>query len=132
MSKIEGSNIIGVFPGLHFGTNQDEFMIVVAHWDTVLHSPGFDDNGSGMSALLEIARALSTSSIRQDECKTRKNSVILAALDLEEVGTHGAMAFLHEFFVPKILQAYDFPNLKVHFLLTQWKKLPVVRTSNIN
>ena len=38
---------MGMFPGTNFGTKTDEITIVVAHWDTVLDSPGFDDNGSG-------------------------------------------------------------------------------------
>ena len=61
----------------------------------------------GLSALLEIARALG-----QSECRF-ENSIILAALDMEEVGTHGAIAFVHEFLVKKILQPFDFPNIKV-------------------
>ena len=48
----------GVFAGDKFGTQNDSITIVAAHWDTVSDSPGFDDNGSGMAALLEIARVL--------------------------------------------------------------------------
>ena len=42
-----------------------------------------------------------------------QNSILLAALDLEEVGTHGAVAFVHDFLVGKLLQPYNFPNIKV-------------------
>jgi Zn-dependent M28 family amino/carboxypeptidase len=52
LSKIEGNNIMGMFPGTNFGTKTDEITIVVAHWDTVLDSPGFDDNGSGTVHIL--------------------------------------------------------------------------------
>ena len=55
-----------MFPGTNFGKKVDEITIVVAHWDTVLNSPGFDDNGSGLSALLEIARALGQGLFRED------------------------------------------------------------------
>ena len=81
-------------------------MIVVAHWDTVSGSPGFDDNGSGMAALLEIARALSS------QCQY-DNSIILAALDLEEVGTYGAIAFIHDFLVRRVMQPFAYPDIKV-------------------
>ena len=69
---------------------------------------GFNDNGSGMAALLEIARALG-----QSQCKLSTGSVLLAALDLEEVGTHGASAFLHQFLVDKILRPFGFPAVQV-------------------
>jgi Zn-dependent M28 family amino/carboxypeptidase len=35
-----------------------EIVVVGAHYDTVLGSPGADDNGSGVAALLELARLL--------------------------------------------------------------------------
>jgi Zn-dependent M28 family amino/carboxypeptidase len=51
---------------------------VVAHLDTVAGSGGADDNGSGVVALLELARILAP--------LTFKRSVVLAAVDLEETG----------------------------------------------
>ena len=68
---------------------------------------GFDDNGSGMAALLEIARALGASQCQYD------NSIILAALDLEEVGTHGAIAFIHDFLITRILRPFGYPDIRV-------------------
>ena len=88
-------------------------MIVVAHWDTVSGSPGFDDNGSGMAALLEIARALAAEGSSQCQYD---NSIILAALDLEEVGTYGAIAFIHDFLVRRVMQPFAYPDIKVHIL----------------
>lgn len=35
---------------------QDRLVIVGAHWDTVPASPGYDDNASGVAAVLEVAR----------------------------------------------------------------------------
>ena len=36
--------------------NSAKVIIVGAHYDTVFGSPGANDNGSGIAALLEIAR----------------------------------------------------------------------------
>ncbi len=36
----------------------DEIVVVGAHYDTILHCPGANDNGSGIAALLELARKL--------------------------------------------------------------------------
>ncbi|MEX3937395.1 M28 family peptidase [Paraburkholderia phymatum] len=38
----------------------DELIVLGAHYDTVRHSPGADDNASGIAALLEIAGILRT------------------------------------------------------------------------
>jgi Zn-dependent M28 family amino/carboxypeptidase len=40
------------------GDRADEVVLVGAHYDTVRGSPGANDNGSGVAALLEIARLL--------------------------------------------------------------------------
>lgn len=39
----------------------DEIVIVGAHYDTVFHTPGANDNASGVAALLELARLLTGS-----------------------------------------------------------------------
>lgn len=53
-----GANIIGVLKGREWGTPNDQIIVVGAHWDTVNFTPGTDDNGSGMAAMLEAARAI--------------------------------------------------------------------------
>lgn len=40
------------------GTGTGEVLEVAAHWDTVEHSPGADDNASGVAGVLEAARVL--------------------------------------------------------------------------
>ena len=105
MNELDGTNLMCLFPGKHWGTSEDNITMVVAHWDTVKKSPGFDDNGSGMAALLEVARALGHS-----KCEF-ENSVVLAALDLEEVGTHGGIAFANDFLVEEILKDFNFPSI---------------------
>ena len=42
-----------------FGPETGDRIIVGAHYDTVLGTPGADDNASGVAGLLELARALS-------------------------------------------------------------------------
>ncbi len=45
----------------HYGTSlPDEVIIVGAHYDTVLLSPGADDNASGVAVMVEMARQLKT------------------------------------------------------------------------
>ena len=54
---------------------------------------GFDDNGSGMASLLEMARAL-----KQSQCRN-SHTYILVALDLGETGTQGSTAFVQDFLI---------------------------------
>lgn len=75
------------------GTLKPERLLVVgAHFDTVANTPGANDNGSGVAALLELARALSTTRPRV--------TIILVALSAEELpiggiaGASGSSAFL--------------------------------------
>lgn len=43
----------------HRGTSHPEEIIIIgAHYDTVLYSPGADDNASGVAAIIEMARLL--------------------------------------------------------------------------
>ena len=95
-----GLNILGVLPGKRWGRSGDLVMVVAAHWDTVLASPGTNDNGSGVVALLEIARILAR------ERRKLKNSVIFAFFDKEEVGCEGSKAFVREFVVPLIVKEF--------------------------
>ncbi|MCW8964428.1 MAG: M28 family peptidase [Gammaproteobacteria bacterium] len=43
------------------GTDSDEIIVIGAHYDAVLGSPAANDNGSGVAAMLEIARLLADS-----------------------------------------------------------------------
>jgi hypothetical protein len=63
-----------------------EVFIVGAHFDTVPGTPGADDNGSGVAALLELARAL------KDE--PLKRTVRLVFFNLEEVPLAGSSAYV--------------------------------------
>jgi hypothetical protein len=48
-------NLVAELPGMAL---RDEIIIVGAHYDTVPGSPGANDNGSGVAALISIAQAL--------------------------------------------------------------------------
>ncbi|MDJ0742692.1 MAG: M28 family peptidase [Xenococcaceae cyanobacterium MO_167.B27] len=51
----ESENVIAQLPGQ---LNSDKTFVIGAHFDTVLGSPGADDNASGVAGFLEIARVL--------------------------------------------------------------------------
>jgi aminopeptidase YwaD len=60
-------------------------ILIGAHYDTVPGCPGADDNGTGLAALLEIARAIKEAPAR--------HPVRLVAFDLEEYGLTGSRAY---------------------------------------
>ena len=70
----EYSNIIVEIPGKK--STKNEIIIIGAHYDTVEDTPGANDNGSGIAALLEIYRMLSHHATRR--------TVRLVAFTLEE------------------------------------------------
>jgi hypothetical protein len=71
------------------GTDNTKAVMLAAHYDTVPGSPGASDDGAGVTALLEAARALKASA-------PLKNDVIFLFTDGEEVGLLGARAFVDE------------------------------------
>ena len=52
---VESANLIIEIPGTSL---PDQIVLVGAHYDSVLGSPGANDNGSGVASLLEISRLL--------------------------------------------------------------------------
>jgi hypothetical protein len=70
----KGENIIGELRSKKQGAKT---LVVGAHYDTVEGSPGVDDNGTGVAALLEVATILSKYKF---DCNIK-----FVALDLEEV-----------------------------------------------
>ncbi|GAA0400350.1 hypothetical protein GCM10008933_33640 [Paenibacillus motobuensis] len=71
------------------GTNSSKPLMLAAHYDSVATAPGAADDGSGVAAMLETARALQASS-------PLKNDLILLMTDGEEHGMLGAKAFVSE------------------------------------
>ncbi len=79
----EGVNIFAERPG----TQKDAGAILVAaHYDTVIVSPGADDNASGVAVVLEAARLLGSYSTPK--------TLQLALFDKEEEGLLGSKAFV--------------------------------------
>lgn len=64
------------------GDRADELLVMMAHMDAVVGSPGADDNGTGVVALMEMARLLKD--------RPRQRTVRLLFTTLEEAGLHGA------------------------------------------
>lgn len=63
--------------------------IVGAHYDTIENTPGADDNGTGVAALLELAHLFAGVSIKTDI----PVSLELIFFDLEEAGLQGSFAY---------------------------------------
>jgi Zn-dependent M28 family amino/carboxypeptidase len=75
--NLEGVNIVAVNEG-----DVPDAVVVLAHHDTVPGTGGADDNGSGLVAVLELARLLGPARLHR--------SVVLACVDHEELGFLGA------------------------------------------
>ena len=63
-------------------------ILVAAHYDTVEHSPGADDNASGVAVVVEVARLLGD---RPTPCTLQ-----LALFDQEEAGLLGSFAYTEQ------------------------------------
>ena len=98
--------MIGILPGEKWGTPEDRILVVGAHWDTVENTGGLDDNGSGVAAMMELARALS-----HGECSA-KYSIMLVAFDLEEVGSQGSLVFVQDFLIAKVMEVGGYPKFR--------------------
>lgn len=85
-----GVNVVGVIRGTAM---PEQYIVVTAHYDHlgvrdgVVYN-GADDNASGTAALLAVAEHLRVNPPR--------HSIIIAALDAEEVGLRGARAFVDD------------------------------------
>ncbi|MGI2262324.1 M28 family peptidase [Candidatus Cardinium hertigii] len=78
--KFDVQNIEIVIPGSN--STSSECIVIGAHYDTVLASPGADDNGSGIAVLIEIARHM-YNIYTQDNTKI-KRTIKLVAFPNEE------------------------------------------------
>lgn len=84
----ETSNILAEWPGRT--KNDDEVVVVGAHLDSVPDGPGINDNGTGVAAVLEIARQYAgTKLVRKQERPVR-----FAFWGAEELGLLGAQHYV--------------------------------------
>jgi hypothetical protein len=79
------ANVIATKPG----SDATGTVLLSAHYDTVAGSPGAADDGIGVGVLLETARALNAAG-------ALRNDVVILLTDAEELGLHGAEAFVRE------------------------------------
>lgn len=82
---MQSMNVLGFKKG---SDPSAETFVLAAHYDTVEGSPGADDNGSAVAALLETARCLENSQFEQ--------SLLFAGFTLEEYGFVGSRHFLKQ------------------------------------
>lgn len=75
-------NVIARIPG----TDSSGAVVLAAHYDSVPYGPGASDDGAGVAAILEAARAIQAG-------PASRNDIILLLTDGEEVGLMGAQAF---------------------------------------
>ncbi|MEI8027679.1 MAG: M28 family peptidase [Pseudomonadota bacterium] len=78
----KGCNIIGILPG-----NTDQVLVVSAHADSEKNA-GADDDGSGISGLLAIAKSMKSSPWNM--------TIHFVGFDLEEKGLLGSKAYVKE------------------------------------
>lgn len=85
ISAASVNNVISILKG----SNSDKAVLLMAHYDSTSTGPGASDDGAGVSAILEILRALKASG-------KYKNDVFALFTDGEEVGLLGARGFIDE------------------------------------
>jgi Zn-dependent M28 family amino/carboxypeptidase len=56
--EVEKTQVVNLESALEGGDLHDQIVIVGAHYDSVVGSPGANDNGTGSAAILELARLL--------------------------------------------------------------------------
>jgi aminopeptidase YwaD len=84
-TKKTTSNVVGIVKG---EVKPDEKVIVGGHYDSQLAGPLAWDNGTGVAALLEMARVLAG--------KHPRRTVVFIAFSAEEIGLLGSAAYVQE------------------------------------
>ena len=81
------NNVIARLDGTEGDPDSSDAVLLSAHYDSVPAGPGDSDDGTGMAAVLETARALKN-------LPAPRHSIILLINDGEEAGLLGARAFV--------------------------------------
>lgn len=100
---VEGSNIIGIYLGERYGTSLARLVVIGAHWDTTGFTDGYKETGSGVAAMIEVAKALTES------CCSLSHSVSFVAFNTEEVGSH---EFVRTFLVLRFFTGKRWPEFQ--------------------
>jgi Zn-dependent M28 family amino/carboxypeptidase len=79
-----GQNIVSHIPATQ---PSEEYIVIGAHYDTVLDSPGADDNASGVAIIFSLGQALL-------ELKERDVNFLIVFFDHEEDDGSGSKAYL--------------------------------------
>ncbi len=98
-------NVVGYLAGRETGAG---VILIGAHYDTIsyaiedgsAYAPGANDNGSGIAALMEVARIMAL------DPQPPRATVLFAAFSAEEIGREGSKAFINDY-----IRAYDLPLL---------------------
>src|SRR5215211_1278918 len=89
---MEGTASIARVHNIHAripGSSPTGHVVLVAHYDSVPRGPGAADDGAGVAAILEIARAITSSS-------PPRNDIDIVFTDAEEPWLLGAQAFVRD------------------------------------
>jgi len=86
VKKFKSRNVIATLPGKDYSSNA--IIILCAHYDTVKNSPGANDDGSGVVAVLTIAEILSK--------YTFNHTIKFITFSGEEVGTYGSFTYARD------------------------------------
>ncbi|MEP7285443.1 MAG: M20/M25/M40 family metallo-hydrolase [Chloroflexota bacterium] len=92
--NISTQNVVSIFQGTDIGTG---VIVIGAHYDSITtdytngqtYAPGANDNGSGVAAMLEVARILAG--------QPHRTTLIFVAFAAEETGRQGSIAFVKSY-----------------------------------
>ncbi len=95
--RSEARNIVAFLSGSEAAAGT---LLLGAHYDStgsdqrdgVAPAPGANDNGSGVAALIELARVLSM--------RPHRSAIMFVAFSAEEVGRQGSISFVHDYLRP--------------------------------
>jgi len=103
-------NIVGFIQGTQIGAGT---IVIGAHYDSIslnpedglAYAPGANDNGSGVAALIELARILSA--------QQHKATIMFVAFSAEEVGRQGSAAFIRDYIQAQNIQVNAMISLDI-------------------
>jgi len=106
----QAQNIVAFLSGTENGAGT---IVIGAHYDSTsidfdsgtAFAPGANDNGSGVAALIEIARILST--------RPHRTSIIFVAFSAEEIQRRGSIAFVNDYMLPRQISLNAMINLDI-------------------